>query len=199
MARRYTTTNAWVSAALRRPLGVSKFARVGSIPSALSLLPRLPPRPLPPQLYDRTVAVRSQLATVLASLIDAGLPRDPPTTPAVVAMEEADNDSGAGGNIEPKLESGGAVVGGGGDGGGGGGSGGGGAVVGGGGDGGGGGGSGGGGGGGGKMTLYLEPFRAELVSLLMNLLADDSPVVCEEAGRLLEELGEVRGPGGRGA
>eukprot|EP00904_Undaria_pinnatifida_P011354 jgi/Undpi1/7349/HiC_scaffold_22.g09822.m1 len=141
-------------------------------------------------LYDRTVAVRSQLATVLASLIDAGLPRDPPTTPAVVAMEEADNDSGAGGNIEPKLESGGAVVGGGGDGGGGGGSGGGGAVVGGGGDGGGGGGSGGGGGGGGKMTLYLEPFRAELVSLLMNLLADDSPVVCEEAGRLLEELGE---------
>ena len=94
-------------------------------------------------------------------------------------MEEADNDSGAGGNIEPKLESGGAVVGGGGDGGGGGGS--------------------GGGGGGGKMTLYLEPFRAELVSLLMNLLADDSPVVCEEAGRLLEELGEVRGPGGRGA
>ncbi|CAN0392068.1 unnamed protein product, partial [Ectocarpus sp. 8 AP-2014] len=38
---------------------------------------------------------------------------------------------------------------------------------------------------------YLEPHRAELLSLLMKLLADESEPVRGEAGRALEGLGEA--------
>ena len=44
----------------------------------------------------------------------------------------------------------------------------------------------------GGATAYLIPFRAEFVSLLMTLLADEAVVVSDEAARLLAELGEVR-------
>lgn len=44
----------------------------------------------------------------------------------------------------------------------------------------------------GSATAYLRPFRAELVSLLMNLLSDESEAVSGEAKRLLDNVGEVR-------
>lgn len=124
--------------------------------------------------------MRRELAGVLASLVEAGFPAAPAAAAAMDA-EEADGGDGSsggvggGGSVVPAAE----------------------AAA--------GGGAGPGrrrqeeGGATSKRRAYLEPFRAELVSLLMKLLADESGAVREEAEGLLGEVGEVghadRGPG----
>eukprot|EP00903_Cladosiphon_okamuranus_P019980 g18356.t1 len=148
-------------------------------------------------LYDRTVAVRRELAGVLTSLVKAGFSPATPAphaadatkppldvtddsssaadAPCLVAMDTEDDDHGGGranGGGGGSAATGKA------------------AAV-------------GGAGsprrrrieGGGRERRrrrgYLEPFRAELVSLLMKLLADESGAVRGEAERLFEEVGEV--------
>ncbi|CAM9495550.1 unnamed protein product, partial [Scytosiphon promiscuus] len=123
-------------------------------------------------LYDRTVAVRRELAGVLAALVEAGFPDTPPSSsstddhnpggnPAaslVTAMDVGEDDHTSSGDNCGASEPDGRAC----------------PLA------------------SARRNKYLEPFRAELVSLLMKLLADESEAVCEQAGRLLEELGEVR-------
>lgn len=110
----------------------------------------MPPPPLPPpppilKLFDRTLAVRRELAGVLASLVDAGF-----SVGGVAAYDGDDSAAAGAGEGRGVVE-----------------------------------------GGGSNATAYLKAFRSDLVSLLMSLLADDAAVVFTEAGRRLEELGEV--------
>lgn len=164
---------------------MTAFAHL-SYPASFVHLSFVPPPPPKKKLYDRTLAVRRELANVLASLIDAGIPLDSDKTDGVdekdktlssngmadtaddmVDDDNADDETALSQRSATILEGNGQLV-----------------------D------EGrrrrrGGKRGRGAATAYLEPFRAELVALLMSLLADDADTVCEHARTLLMELGEV--------